>query len=445
VASTTIAGHDLLEWLGACCTWLAQEPALHAWRVQFQDMATHATEPLRVAVSGDVSSGKSTLVNALLGRNDAVVDHRETTASATWYRDPSIPAPPALSADHRQRAMRFPLSAHATIVDTPGTNTASGSQAITEELLFQASGPTSGAVTLLVCLCLVNLSRDDLRRRIHQFVAHNRGPLDQGTNVVIIGAKADGIDTGGDDEYRQLAARLRTEAGRLGAPCLAVRQVLAASSRTGLVDQWLVECLRLIVEKPDLRAAIPYGWRTLGEVAAEQAPDLVGALGELARRTGTTYGLRVAAEVLARGSANPVDDIRRSWQRASGLDALESHLCQLDADVLTLWAVRGRLRHAWNIVGREAGAPIAQVLHLLHRAPAMPWFERRAAALVLASPGAADLPPIDREAAVRLLRGDGERLSESEIRVWETLAHHPGRSTATRLVAQQVLEVARES
>ena len=43
-------------------------------------------QPLRLAVAGPVSSGKSTLVNALLGQRVAPVGAGETTRVVTWYR-----------------------------------------------------------------------------------------------------------------------------------------------------------------------------------------------------------------------------------------------------------------------------------------------------------------------------------------------------------------------
>lgn len=43
-------------------------------------------EPLQVTVAGSVSSGKSTLVNALLGQRIAAVDAGECTRVVTWYR-----------------------------------------------------------------------------------------------------------------------------------------------------------------------------------------------------------------------------------------------------------------------------------------------------------------------------------------------------------------------
>ena len=43
-------------------------------------------EPLRVAVAGRVKAGKSTLVNALLGRRVAATDVGECTKVVAWYR-----------------------------------------------------------------------------------------------------------------------------------------------------------------------------------------------------------------------------------------------------------------------------------------------------------------------------------------------------------------------
>ena len=49
-------------------------------------MRARLLAPLRVAVAGSVSSGKSTLVNALLGQRIAPVDAGECTRLVTWFR-----------------------------------------------------------------------------------------------------------------------------------------------------------------------------------------------------------------------------------------------------------------------------------------------------------------------------------------------------------------------
>ena len=57
-----------------------------AARSELTALRTSLTEPLRVAVVGRVSTGKSTLVNALIGRRVAPTAAGECTQLVTWYR-----------------------------------------------------------------------------------------------------------------------------------------------------------------------------------------------------------------------------------------------------------------------------------------------------------------------------------------------------------------------
>ena len=50
-------------------------------------MRDRLDEPLRVAIAGRVKSGKSTLLNALVGERLAPTDAGECTRIVTWYRD----------------------------------------------------------------------------------------------------------------------------------------------------------------------------------------------------------------------------------------------------------------------------------------------------------------------------------------------------------------------
>lgn len=104
--------------------------------------------PLQVCVAGGVSSGKSTLVNALLGQQIAAVDAGECTRVVTWFRwDPHERAEVQLVTGERYNVQldrgRLPASlgappeavrrvvvylsnaalANLTLVDTPGLNT----------------------------------------------------------------------------------------------------------------------------------------------------------------------------------------------------------------------------------------------------------------------------------------------------------------------------------
>jgi Dynamin family len=51
------------------------------------DLRTRLAAPLRVAIAGKVKSGKSTLLNALVGEQLAPTDEGECTKIITWYRD----------------------------------------------------------------------------------------------------------------------------------------------------------------------------------------------------------------------------------------------------------------------------------------------------------------------------------------------------------------------
>ncbi len=105
--------------------------------------------PLRVAVAGSVSSGKSTLVNALLGQRIAPVDAGECTRLVTWFRydhhqrievqrrDGSVTTVPFAPGNQLPSDLGVPVDEVArlivhlsnerlrdlTIIDTPGLNT----------------------------------------------------------------------------------------------------------------------------------------------------------------------------------------------------------------------------------------------------------------------------------------------------------------------------------
>ena len=53
---------------------------------EVEDIRARLTEPLRIAVAGRLKSGKSTLVNALLGQRIAPTDVGECTKIVTWFR-----------------------------------------------------------------------------------------------------------------------------------------------------------------------------------------------------------------------------------------------------------------------------------------------------------------------------------------------------------------------
>ncbi len=77
------ASAETLWWL---CRDTAGRLAVAGLRDRVEQIGTRLGEPLRLAVAGAVSAGKSTLVNALLGRPVAPVDAGECTRMVAWYR-----------------------------------------------------------------------------------------------------------------------------------------------------------------------------------------------------------------------------------------------------------------------------------------------------------------------------------------------------------------------
>src|SRR5580700_8495979 len=55
-------------------------------RPELEGLERRLREPVRVAVVGKVNSGKSTMVNALLGQRIAPTDVSECTRLVTWFR-----------------------------------------------------------------------------------------------------------------------------------------------------------------------------------------------------------------------------------------------------------------------------------------------------------------------------------------------------------------------
>jgi hypothetical protein len=63
-----------------------EDPDLVPLSGRLETLRTKLDEPLRVSVSGQVSAGKSTLVNALVGRRVAATGESETTEVNAWFR-----------------------------------------------------------------------------------------------------------------------------------------------------------------------------------------------------------------------------------------------------------------------------------------------------------------------------------------------------------------------
>lgn len=230
---------------------------------QLHRIAGRLNEPMRIALAGTLKSGKSTLVNALVGECIAPTDATEATRIVTWFRHG--PTPRAVADHIGGRRSNVPIVrgetaegltldlgaldpdevvgidvewpapelAEATIIDTPGTSSLTrGVSERTLRLLIPPDGvPRVDAVVFL--LRTLNAADLALLRQIAELVGGSSGAL----GVIGVASRADEIGAGRIDAMlsaRDVAQRFTAELDRTGI-CQAVVPVsglLALTART---------------------------------------------------------------------------------------------------------------------------------------------------------------------------------------------------------------------
>ncbi|MER7178474.1 GTPase [Streptomyces hyaluromycini] len=411
------------------------------------DVAAQCRQPLRVMVAGYVSSGKSTLVNALLGRELAGVDRRETTAEVTWYRHPDLAGQPPLGVGHRAVETGFPLADRLVLIDSPGLNTDSGSQQATLNLL-SADHDEAGTAAALVYLVVGEPAAGDVER-LADFIALGSGDLG---NVVLVGGKAETVsETAIKDsvERRETVEESAAKTERrllIRKACVrsvAVSQHLAMVARCGRVRQEHVDLVRVIVGDPELRRFAENGWAQLGLVwsARGRAAEALAPLRALIPSLGW-----LVSELPAAGELD-VASLSACCERVSRLSRLERVLAELadDADLLTVTAATERLRRWADGRGRLRAAEVREQLDRMWSGEEFEAFPRRRAALLLSTSLLADIPVADRDWAIALLRGKPYEISEpltAVIQRWRRRTSSGTRGVLAADVAQTVVTAA---
>src|SRR3984957_278612 len=160
-----------------------------ALRPQLAELQRRLREPVRVAVVGRVSAGKSTMVNALLGQRVAPTDVSECTRLVTWFHyghpqhlqielkaggtldaqltpDGTLPdtldvPPEDIHSLHCYLAND--LLKWMTLIDTPGIGSVNSEfSAVTEELLAQESAAAAQRADAVVFLFNQVMLQDEL-------------------------------------------------------------------------------------------------------------------------------------------------------------------------------------------------------------------------------------------------------------------------------------------
>ncbi|WP_431781090.1 GTPase [Streptomyces chumphonensis] len=413
------------------CGDLLRDPA-HRDDPVLHDVVAQCRQPLRVLLVGDVSAGKSTLLNALLAGHHARTEYRETTSAVTWFHGPRPGAVRLPDPTHRGVPVDFPLARRLMIADAPGLNTTSGNPRHTLRML--PGGDLAGAAAAYVFLLLRGRADGEVEA-LGNLTAMTAGPFDLVGNVVAVAGKADEVAS----DPAEIEERVPREA-RVPIRAVAVQQKMAVAARVPAVGAPFVSALAAIRTLPELTARRTLTWQHLsGHLSTTQVDALVSALGspswlpELLHRT---------AE-----SATP-QDVLRAVEDMSRLPVLEAVLTDMadDEDLFTATAAVLRLRR-WAVRdGTAAGAPLQDRLRALGSTAAFDGLRRRAATrLVRHGRVGAELADEDRAAACELLRSGTCHDPPALAARWTAYAAHPLLPTRSRDVAELITDLARRA
>jgi hypothetical protein len=393
---------DLLESAADAC---AADPVVAS---ELRGLVEPFERPLTVGLAGLIKSGKSTLLNALVGARVAASDPAECTQTVTWYRYGETPRvvvhprsgraweSPAMAGrtglqldlrgapvdeiDHVDVWWPAPALRARTLIDTPGLDALSGVASRRSQEFLAADAVTS-AVDVVVYL-LRQVRRADVRYL--EDLARLRGEGAAASTIAVV-ARADEVGAGRIDAVvsaERLARRHRENpdvtrlcgvalpvAGLLAETAQTLRPAEAADLRTlaGL-DRRVVEELLLSVDRfrrPSL--SVP--------VSAHARAELLDRLG--------MFGVRTCLALL-RGNQLDAADLTAELSRRSGVEELRR---TLDA------AVESRDR-------RLAQGVLARLLDLVDRDDRAPDVVREARRLLAAThPLHSGAPPVSAASA----------------------------------------------
>ncbi|MCA2216645.1 dynamin family protein [Jidongwangia harbinensis] len=337
-------------------------------------------EPLRVAVVGRVKAGKSTLVNALVGRRIAPTAAGECTRVVTWYRygapdraelvltdgrrrtlriDGGLPEDlgvPAEDVDHLEVHLQAGALREMTVIDTPGLATATTeNETATRRAIVGADALTansrSAATQADAVLFLVrDAERADEVAFLRDFLAASGELGASAVNAVGVLSHADVFGSGpwdGADPVDLAADRARRLAVDRAAEVSDVRPVAALLAETARTGRLREADARTLAGLAGVEAARLRLWEQLGPpdgVPPATMTRLFELLGPYGMATGRSVG----------GGAEP---LLRWLEDRSGLAELEALIRRrflLRADVL-------KADHALEVLDRlAAGLPVPQ-------------------------------------------------------------------------------------
>jgi GTPase SAR1 family protein len=313
-------------------------------------------EPLRVAVAGRIKSGKSTLLNALVGERLAPTDAGECTKIVTWYQDGHTYRVDVYPRGLRPRQARFtrddgvleidlggtppesvdqlvvtwPSRAlrRATLIDTPGIGSLSESVSRrTWELLTVEDDEDAPADAVLYLMKHLHAGDVEFLRAFQDVEVSRPNPI----NAIGILSRADEIAVGRIDAMasaRRIATRLSTDlkVRRVVQTVLPVAGLLAETAAT--LTESEVQHLRRIAaltpaEVEDLLLSADRFVNSRPELGVTSTERMA-----LLARFGV-FGIRISATLLRRGVSHTASELARELFDRSGLAELNTVLSSL--------------------------------------------------------------------------------------------------------------------
>lgn len=323
---------------------------------QLDRIGARLNEPIRIALAGTLKSGKSTLVNALVGECIAPTDATEATRIVTWFRHGPTPRATANHVGGRRSNVPIVRTADgtggltfefetlhpddvadidvewpaeeltaATIIDTPGTSSLTPDvSARTLRLLVPPDGvPRVDAVVFL--LRTLNAADVALLKQIGDLVGGSAGAL----GVIGVASRADEIGAGRIDAMlsaNEVATRFTTELDRTGI-CQAVVPVsglLALTARTLRQSEFAALQKLTGVEPAALNKAMLSADRFVRDDPTLPVDSATRA--QLLDRFGM-FGLRISLALL-RAGVDDADSLAADLLERSGLVALREVIDQ---------------------------------------------------------------------------------------------------------------------
>lgn len=321
------------------------EPRLRATGRRFDD-------PLRVAVAGRVKSGKSTLLNALVGERLAPTDAGECTRIVTWYEDgqnyqvmvhpkDGNPRPARFtredgaieidlaglaSEDVEQMVVTWPSQElrRATLIDTPGIG--SLTESITKrawELLATDDDEETPADAVIYLMRHLHSGDVDFLRAFHDSEVSRPNPV----NAIAVLSRSDEIGVGRANSMmsaRRIAARLSADpvVRRVAQTVVPVAGLLAETAVT--LTETEVGHLRTVAARSPKEVE---SLLLTADRFVNQMPELGLTSFErqhLLNRFGI-FGVRLASTILRRDSVTATD-LARDLAERSGLEELQTVL-----------------------------------------------------------------------------------------------------------------------